>query len=837
MSRVTPTYLAALLVLACPCFCPAGFNPETGSYVFQQYSAQDYGASPQNWSIAQDPRGIMYFANTAGLLEFDGTSWRSIRLAGKSMVYSVATDKKGTVYVGGVGEFGFLKPDATGMMTFVSLKDRLPEADREFAQVWRILAAPEGVYFSSYRRLFRLNGDGSVKVWTSERKFGRAFYALGSLHVQTAGKGLLKMQRGSLVPVPGGERFANDVVNDAVNDGANGALIATNTQLYRLTRQGVEPFHSAAEPYLAKSVIYSMKNLPTGQIAIGTRHGGLLLMNREGGVDRIVSSQSDGLASDYVSEVYADLQGGVWLAGLNGIARFNPGLSSYALADGLEGPVECMVRHGGTMYVGTDKGLFRMQAGDIDKPTFWRVGGINDATWALLSYGAELLAATDHGVYLISADHNAARNILKVTKPIFDVTVSAGDPNVIYAAGRTAVYMLRRKGTEWAQAAELSMPGEEFRSVLEDSDGRVWATTTTGKVWRIDFSREPLVSEKFDARQGVPAGYVNARRLGGRVVFATTKGLRRYSDELKRFEPDAALGSQFADGTRDIFNVFEGRNGDVWVTGEKYHGVLLRQKSGYRWRPMPLLPAGIHDIYWMALDDDGVAWGSGEKFVLHRWDSRLAGDPERDFHVMARRVVISGNNNEEALYGGAGAFDSVRLPWRDNALRFEFSAPFYEEPAAVEYRVRLEGSDRNWSEWSHDTKAPYTHLSEGRYRLRLQARTPHGAVSEDAALSFAIAPPWYRTIWAYTFYAICAAFSVWALVRVRTRQLEEDKKRLETIVEQRTIEIRAEERKSHNLLLNILPAAVAGELKSTGAVKPVAFDDVTVCFTDFVGFT
>lgn len=63
-------------------------------------------------------------------------------------------------------------------------------------------------------------------------------------------------------------------------------------------------------------------------------------------------------------------------------------------------------------------------------------------------------------------------------------------------------------------------------------------------------------------------------------------------------------------------------------------------------------------------------------------------------------------------------------------------------------------------------------------------------------------------------------------------------------MEERTLEIRqqrdeiqVQERKSNSLLLNILPATVADELKATGAVKPVAFDDVTVCFTDFVGFT
>lgn len=46
-----------------------------------------------------------------------------------------------------------------------------------------------------------------------------------------------------------------------------------------------------------------------------------------------------------------------------------------------------------------------------------------------------------------------------------------------------------------------------------------------------------------------------------------------------------------------------------------------------------------------------------------------------------------------------------------------------------------------------------------------------------------------------------------------------------------------EQEKSDQLLCNILPQDVAEELKRTGRVEPVHYDNVTVLFTDFVGFT
>jgi class 3 adenylate cyclase len=50
-------------------------------------------------------------------------------------------------------------------------------------------------------------------------------------------------------------------------------------------------------------------------------------------------------------------------------------------------------------------------------------------------------------------------------------------------------------------------------------------------------------------------------------------------------------------------------------------------------------------------------------------------------------------------------------------------------------------------------------------------------------------------------------------------------------------QILLEKQRSEELLLNILPAEVAEELKEKGAAQARLFNDVTVLFTDFVGFT
>lgn len=832
--------LAAILLASAACgdLLYAGVSPETGTYVFQRYSSDQYGASPENWAVAQDRRGVMYFGNTDALLEFDGQVWRSLKLPNSSIVRSVAVDNRGTVYVGGVGIFGLLRPDATGAMQFVSLAGKVPVADRRFTDVWRILPAPDGVYFSAYERLFRLEPDGALRAWKPTSNFGRAVLVQNVVYVKTRENGLLRVNGNTLSPVTGGEIFQKLGVTAAASTDYGG-LIATPSGLFRLDKDGVRPFSTAIDTWFAENLIYTIYVFPDGEIAVGTRKGGLALLNRDGGLDRIMT-KADGLADDYITTIFQDRQGGVWLSGNNGLTYLNAGLTRFEASHGLQGDVRFVSRAAGTVFVGTTSGLFAMKTEAGRAPHFERVPGIDTRVSWLLPLDNQIFAATDDGVFAGSA--RGVRLIVKLSSNYLNfIAPSLRDPLAVYVAGRGGVFLLRRNGAGWAKVAEFTVPGQEFRVAREDTDGRVWAATNDA-IWRIDFRGGEVRSESFGEKEGAPAGWKNPRLWHGHMVFGTPAGIRRFSESRRRFEPDPEFGPGYSDGSRDVFDLYEDPSGSVWITGEHYHDLLLRQARGFTRLSAPLLASGIQEVYGMAFDANGTAWAYGAKGVLHRWERALYGNPDQNFQVLTRRVATTADN--ATVYGGAGSFPPGRLPYRDNALRFEFAAPFSEDNSAIEYQVLLEGSDRAWSPWSHEPRKDYTHLSEGSYRLRVRARSPHGATAENSVLAFGLLPPWYRTLWAYGVYVVFAGFGMWGIVGIRTRQLVEKNKQLEKIVEERTVEIREQrdeihrqERKGNALLLNILPEAVAEELKSSGAVRPVGFNDVTVCFTDFVGFT
>ncbi|MDX1408265.1 MAG: adenylate/guanylate cyclase domain-containing protein, partial [Saprospiraceae bacterium] len=172
-----------------------------------------------------------------------------------------------------------------------------------------------------------------------------------------------------------------------------------------------------------------------------------------------------------------------------------------------------------------------------------------------------------------------------------------------------------------------------------------------------------------------------------------------------------------------------------------------------------------------------------------------------------------------------------------NQVSIDYAATYYKAPEQITYSIMLEGQDAAWSQWSTQTFKEYMNLREGQYTFRVKARNIYGAESTMASYAFSVMPPWYRSGWAYLLYTVCIGLAVWGIAVLYSLRLRRQKVRLEGIVKDRTREIAEEKQKSDNLLLNILPADTARELKTQGFATTRSYDQVSVLFADFVSFT
>ena len=145
----------------------------------------------------------------------------------------------------------------------------------------------------------------------------------------------------------------------------------------------------------------------------------------------------------------------------------------------------------------------------------------------------------------------------------------------------------------------------------------------------------------------------------------------------------------------------------------------------------------------------------------------------------------------------------MRLPPGTDALRFQFAAISYDNPAETDYQYLLEGADRDWSAWGKQKEANYSGLGPGSYRFHVRARTDDGRASDEGLYAFTIAPAVVPETLAYVVYGLLfllLAFVAWRLIsryerekaRRKTEALEAQARALEATVNERTEEIRTQ---------------------------------------------
>lgn len=593
------TYIILILNLLLSISTSAQFLDSTFS---ENFSFKETGLQSQNWGIAQDGRGIMYFGNTGGILEYDGVNWRQIIIENNYPVRVVCSDSKGRIYAGGPGAFGYLAPDEKGKLKYFSISSLLDSSVTYLPTIWTIISIKDEIYFQANDGIYKFspyaNPDSifdvspenlkKIQIFDPGEKITGIFASDNNCYF--AADGIYKIENNKLELLPyTKEKIKGETVFSILPYDNNKIIIVTRKKLflYNLEAKNQEnafpEFKTEADDFLLKNLIYSAINLPDNRIALGTTNKGIIIIDKTGKIQDKFSS--DNILNDNgVWDVFYK-DNILWNAlnvGVSKVESESP-FRFWDKKNNINGVVLQIIEYDNSLYLSTFGGIIYHELNSTNNISqniqFEKVPNITKATWdfRIFSPPAQLekkilLAATTGGLYAIR--NNEAKEIKKGTT--YAITISEINQNIIFAGTRTGITILEYNNNLWNTQKINDLKGLTV-SIEEDTHGNIWLGTYLNGVYLIkkneknnfDFSSpDNYEIIHYDTIAGLPSLQpTRVYKINNEMVFATYQGLYKFNEKEQQFYNTNDFGTLFGDQAQNVGDLLLEKNGDIWADG------------------------------------------------------------------------------------------------------------------------------------------------------------------------------------------------------------------------------------------------------------------------------
>jgi len=773
------------------------YQQESGYPFTIQYLTDEYGAHYQNWAVYQDKKGLMYFGNGDGVLVYDGINWELITLPNQSSVLALTLDKNGKMYVGAVGEIGYLEANSIGQLTYVSLLPFLKKDDQNFTRVYTAYATPQGIYFQTPEVLLRWIGE-RFEVWKAgENKFTKAFWVNNTLLVKVNNDGLLQLKNNELNLLPNSRFFSDKTISAILPYDKQRLLIGTlNQGLFLYDGFNAIPFAFEVNNLLKENKIYCGILLNDSSFAFGTLQAGLIIIDKMGKQCLIFNSESK-LTSPMIFSLYQDKSGIIW-AGLNdGVAKieYPSPFSEFGSDAQLKGSVEALIRYQNKIYVGTDRGLFYLDNRKPGQPVFHLVKGVNQKVWFLSLFENSLLIGSDAGVYQLNGNSLSLINNFKT----YTIHRSKLDTNRVFIGNTDGIRFIYYKDSHWKNEGKIPRVLGSVHEIHETSSGILWLATNVNFMWKVSFEEgieKPKVIQ-YGISKGLPDDVGHLYLFEDQLLYVcilNSYDTYRYDQSTDTFMLDHTLNKISGINDKELWIRSIDASGNVWFDviedGETKAKMIAWEQSEGKYIIENLQEARILNSIGRKIlyeKENHAAWFGIKKGVI-KHDLQLREKQDINFTTLVRKITYM---SDSILFAGVKPGDVNKLiqpliPLNNNKFRFQYSALSFHGEKDNQYQCYLEGFEKDWSSWSSETQRDYTNLSEGTYIFHVRGKDIYGNISKEDHYAFLISPPWQRTWWAYLLYGLATLGVVLLIVQWRSNRLTHEKEVLENIVEERT---------------------------------------------------
>lgn len=767
------------------------------------------------WSAIQDKNGLLYFASTSNVFIFSGKHWESVPVKSGSAIRQMAIDPAtGIIYLGVAGDLGYLERNKLGKFHFVSMSGQLTKSQKEFNDLWKIMALNGNIYFQSSERIFVVHDKKVTDVIEApaEHKFALAFVANNRLYVRQRTVGLVEIRENRMALIPGGELFADKRILAIMPFQKGENLILTGAEGFFRMSTEAEPVQKSTAPrffksdkFLEEAGVLGCQWVNDSVFSVHSR-AGIAFYDKESNQKEVVN-KALGLSDEVIAEVFVDREKNIWLMHNNGLSCLGYNSASFVYDDntGFKGTVEYIKKCNGTLYLACGGGLFKLR---LD-PFSHAISAIptevtNTEVWDLYELNNVLFAATSNGLIRMNGDKAEL-----ITPDLTNRITSVPGMNKLVTAEKGGFSVISvEPGKAAASQQFYEIVGQELLKLGrvdkckgEDDLYETWAVSRQKKVFHVKFgvTQKKLEIHQYDTLNGVPADENYIVYVGDSTFVCNINSCYRYIPEK-----DVSAGSACFENAPRIYEMLsEGKCESLQAPfdfrlcfaplnpayttcfGYDRNGKLISRK-------VKLGSLFIeNNLQCAVIEPDGLLWALTHEYFA-TYNLAAGNDPSAGFRSIVQTVAIG---KDSLIFMGSGDPavvnpDAVR--YRDNSISFSFDAPVFRQNNQVYFSCRLDGYDTTWSKPSVVTDKNYTNLYEGSYTFRVRSIDSFGNMSEEGTYSFTVSPPWYRTYFAYFLYFLLFIIIIYLAIRVTVMRLRRQKEKLEMIVKERTAEVVAQ---------------------------------------------
>jgi signal transduction histidine kinase/ligand-binding sensor domain-containing protein len=729
--------------------------------------------------FAQDPEGRTWAASSGGIAVFEGGRWHAVGKESNfpgSGAQAVLVDHLGALWVAGEHRVAVLEAGSS----------KFELTDEPFdGQVGELVESPDGtVWMAETTRAVRpLAGPGH----------GTPYHGMSRLECQTRFPDTWQTEPPC--------RRSDDL---EVRVGSTAMLFDRDGSFW-ITTVG-DGLRRAPYPRL-------LEKAPIGEFSAA--------------LEQLTSK--DGLSADYITSIFEDREGNIWVATSNGVDQFRD--SALAPVDPGSNSGEVFLVPGDNGYVfglGNSNRIYRFH--DDRERAVVAVTGSNE----LARLGpARFLYRDLRGSIWLQGTSGACRLVFQHCAESVERPGEKG-----WATGHLGEIRWRlaidRDGRFWAYQENGGLFFREnghWMPVMNSSSGatglvpETQSTDASGQIW-FGFTNGQLLSVKdgqirtYSPDDGLSVGAVKAiDSIGPHVWVGGERGLA------------LLVGSRFISvlpydlpAFDNVSGVIEGADGSLWLN--EYRGVIRISPAEVE----GILENNARRAHYEVLDAlDGLP---GDTQVGEKLPTAIRGTDGRIWFAAARGVAWV---NPRHLYRNGLAppvaiqsivadgkalapSKKLELPGTFSNLQIAYSGLSLSVPERVQFRYRLSGLDQEWQNAGARRTAYYSRLSPGSYDFQVIASNDAGVWnSVGAGLRIIVLRAWYQTWWFYTLCALLLVASLATFYRKRVAQVRKETRRL---LEARLSERERISRELHDTLLQGIQGLIWRFQAATNRIPP-----------------